>query len=70
MRQMCEFQSNFENISRDCRTIVGRLSHDSRETFVRVSHDFPMNVAYIHFHSYDSHATFVRVSHDIGTIVS
>ena len=59
MRQIREFRSNFEDISRDYR-----------ETFVRVSHDFPTNVAYFHFHSYDSRATFVRVSHDIRTNVA
>ena len=59
MRQTREFQSNFENISRD-----------SRETLVRVSHDFPTNVAYFHFHWYDSRATFARVSHDIHTNVA
>ena len=26
----------------------------------RVSHDFPANVAYFHFHSYDSRATVLR----------
>ena len=51
MQQIREFRSNFENISRHCRA-----------TFVRVSHDFPRNVAYFHFHSYVSRATLVRVS--------
>ena len=46
MRQIPEFRSNFEHLSRDRRATVARLSHDSRATFVRVSHDFPMNVAY------------------------
>ena len=40
------FWYNFENIS--------------RETFVRVSHGIPTNVAYFHFHSYNSRGTFVR----------
>ena len=59
MRQSREFRSNFENISRDCRTIV-----------VRMSHDVPTNVAYFNFHSYDSRETFARVSHDTRTNVS
>ena len=59
MRQIREFRSNFENISRDCRA-----------TFVRVHHDFLANVAYFHFNSYDSRATFVRVSCDIRTNVA
>ena len=50
MPQIREFRSNFEYIQ----------SHDSRETFGRVSHDFPANVAYFHFHSYDSRATVLR----------
>ena len=29
------------------------MSHDSRATFVRVSHDFPKNVAYLHFNLYE-----------------
>ena len=58
MRQNREFRSSFENISRDCRA-----------TFVRVSHDFPTNVALFYYHSYDSRATFVRVSHDICRLV-
>ena len=63
MRQIREFRFNFENIPRDCRATVAtvaRLSHDSRETFGRVSHDFPANVAYFHFHYYDSRATVLR----------
>ena len=55
MRPIREFQSNFENISRDCSAKVVRLSHDSLETFVRVSHDVPTKVAYFHFYSYDIH---------------
>ena len=51
MRQIHEFRSNCENIS--C---------DSRATFVRVSHDFPVNVTYFHLNSYNTRATFVRVS--------
>ena len=53
---LCEFRSNFENISRD-----------SRETFVRVSHDVPTNVAFIFIrttvarHS-ECCTTFVRMS--------
>ena len=70
MRQISEFRSNFDNISRVCRAIVARLSHDSRMTFVRVSHDFPANVAYFHFHSYGSRTTFVRVLHDIRSNVT
>ena len=70
MRQICEFRSDFENISRDCRAIVAPLSHDSRATFVRVSNDFPANVTYFHLNSYDSRATFVRVSRDIRTNVA
>ena len=49
MRQIHEFRSNFENISRD-----------NRETFVRVSHDVSTNVAY--FHSYNSRETFMSVT--------
>ena len=60
MRQICEFRSNYESISRDCLAMVARLSHDSRATFVRVSHDFPANVAYFHFNSYNSRTTFFR----------
>ena len=56
MRQIHEFWSNFENISRD-----------SREIFIRVSHEVPTNVAY--FHSYDNRETFVRLSHDFRTNV-
>ena len=62
MRQIREFQSNFENIYRDCRAIAARLSHDSSVIFVRVSHDFLANVTYFHSNSYNSRATFVRVS--------
>ena len=60
MRQIREFRSNFENISRYIRAIVAQLSHDSRATFVRMSHDFPANVdlAYFYFDLYDSRATF------------
>ena len=35
MRQIRDFRSDFENISRDCRAIVARLSYDSRETLRR-----------------------------------
>ena len=70
MRQIREFWSYFENISRDCRAILARLSHDSCKTFVRVSHDFPTNEAYFRFHSLNSRATFARVSHDIRTNVA
>ena len=59
MRQIREFWTNFENISRECRA-----------TFVRVSHDFPANVTYFHLNSYDSRATFVRVSRDIRASVA
>ena len=54
MRQICEFWSNFENISHDSCA----MSHDNRSTFVRVSHDFPANVTYFHLNSYDSRATY------------
>ena len=47
MRQIRKFRSNFENISRDCH-----------ETFVRVSHDIPTNVALVSF-------SFVRQSRDV-----
>ena len=70
MRQIRDFRSNFENISQDCHAIVARLSYDSRETFVRLSHGVPTNVALVSFHSYDSRETFVRVSHDIRTNVA
>ena len=70
MRQIREFRSNFENISRDCQAIVVSLSHDSRKKFMRVSHDFPTNIAYFHFQSYNSSETFVRVLHDICTNVA
>ena len=63
MRQIRDFRSNFENISRDCRAIVARLSYDSRETFVRLSHDVPTNVALVSF-------SFVRQSRDIRESVS
>ena len=60
MRQNREFRSNFENISRDCRTM-----YDSRESFVSVSHDDPTNecVALVSF-------SFVRHSRDIRESVS
>ena len=51
MQQIREFRSNFENISRDCRA-----------TFVRVSHDFPVNLTYFHLNLYDSRTTFIRMS--------
>ena len=53
MQQIREFRSNFEHISRDCRT-----------TFVRVSHDFPANVAHFRFHSYDSRESVARHSYE------
>ena len=56
MRQIHEFRSNFENISRD-----------SCETFVRVSHNVSTNVAY--FHLYSSRETFMRVSHNIRKVL-
>ena len=69
MRQIREFRSNFKNISRDCRAIVARLSHGSRATFYRVSHDFPANVSYFHLirttvtrYSCECRTTFVRMS--------
>ena len=58
MQQICEFRSNFENISRDRRTVVERLSYDSRKTFLRVSHNVPTNVNLVSF-------SFVRQSLDI-----
>ena len=61
MRQIREFQSNFENISCECHRIVTRLSYDSCETFVRVSHDVPTNVALF---------SFVRQSQDIRESVA
>ena len=54
MRQIRKFWSNFEN-----------MSHDSRATFVRVSHHFPANVTYFHLNSYDSRATLVLFSRQI-----
>ena len=36
---------NFANISHDCHAIVAKHLYDSRETFVRVSHDVLSNVA-------------------------
>ena len=63
MRQIRDFRSNFENISRACRAIVARLSYDSCETFVRLSHDVPTNVALVSF-------SFVRQSRDIRESVS
>ena len=60
--QIREFRSNSENTSRDFRVIVLGLSHDSRETFIRVSHDIPTNVAYFHLDSYDSHDRDIRES--------
>ena len=63
MRQIREFRSNFENISRDCRAIVARLSYDSRETFVRLSHDVATHVALVSF-------SFVRQLRDIRESVS
>ena len=70
MRQIRDKFANFGLILKIYLTTVARLSHDSRATFVRVSHDFPANVSYFHFNSYDSRATFVRVSHDIRTNVA
>ena len=63
MRQIREFRSNIENISRDCRAIVARLSFDSRVTFVSLSHDVPTNVALVS-------VSFVRKSRDIRESVS
>ena len=37
MRQIREFRSNFENISRDCRATVARQSRDIRECVSRLS---------------------------------
>ena len=62
---MRQFQPNFTNISHDSRAIVEILLYDSHKTFLRVSHDILLNVAWSHFHSYDSQETFLRVSHDI-----
>ena len=59
---LCNKFANFGLIFKIYLATVARLLHDSRETFVRVSHNVPTNVAY--FHSYDSRETFVRVSHD------
>ena len=39
---------------------VALVSHDSRETFVRVSHDVSTNVAYFHLHLKYSGETFVK----------
>ena len=63
MQQICKFQSNFEKISRDCCTIVVRLSYDNRETFVRVSHNIPTNTALVSF-------SFVQQLQDIRKGVS
>ena len=63
MRQIREFRSNFENISRYFRAIVAQLSFDSRETFVRLSHDVSTNVALVSF-------SFVRQSRNIRKSVS
>ena len=63
MRQIRDFRSDFENISRDCRAIVARLSYDSRETFVRLSPDVPTNVFLVSF-------SFIRQSRDIRDSVS
>ena len=60
MRQIRNFRSNFENISRvpDCRAMVARLSYESRETFVKLSHDVPTTVVLVSF-------SFVQQSRDI-----
>ena len=39
MRQIREFQSNFENIPRDCRATVARQSRDIRESVSRLSRE-------------------------------
>ena len=69
-RHFCNKFANFSLILKIYGAIVGRLSCDSRATFVRVSHDFPANVTYFHLNSYDSRATFMRVSRDICTNVA
>ena len=51
MRQIREFRSNFENVSRD-----------SCEAFVRVSHYVPANVVY--FHLYDICESVARHSYE------
>ena len=63
MRQIHEFRSNFDNIYHD--NIYIYIYIYICAIVVRVSHDFPANLAYFHFNSYDSRATFVRVLHDI-----
>ena len=39
MRQIREFPSNFENISRDCRATVAQKSRDIRESVSRLSRE-------------------------------
>ena len=62
MRQIREFRSNFENISRDYRA-----------TFVRVSHDFPANVTYSLFkfvrQSRDIRASVARHSYECRLVL-
>ena len=53
MQQLREFRSNFRKIY---LATVALLSHDSRVTSVRVSHDVPTNVAYFLFHSHGCRA--------------
>ena len=57
---LCDKFTNFGLILKIYLATVARLSHDSRETFGRVSHYFPANVAYFYFHYYDSRATVLR----------
>ena len=49
MQQIHDFSSNFENIYRDGCAIDARLSYDSYETFMRVSHNIRTNVAKFYF---------------------
>ena len=55
---LCDEFANFGLILKTYLVMVARLSYDSRKTFVRVSHDYPTNVALVSF-------SFVRQARDI-----
>ena len=62
--QFCEFQSYFASLISQLSPIFARHLFDSRETFVRVSHNILTNKDWFHFHSNDSCDTFMRVSNN------
>ena len=71
IRQIRDFRSNFQStcISRDCRAIVARLSHDVPTNVALVSFSFVRQSTIARL-SYDSRESFVRLSHDDPTNVA